>query len=77
MTHSPRVATRYLALLDLYDRLKEDIDRSREMYMKRVSPLVSSKVDYFHDELVRTLGENDPGALGSDCPGPMIGAAAE
>ncbi|MBZ5536181.1 MAG: hypothetical protein LAO31_09520 [Acidobacteriia bacterium] len=62
---------------DLYDRLKEDIDRSREMYMKRVSPLVSSKVDYFHDELVRTLGENDPGALGSDCPGPMIGAAAE
>lgn len=62
---------------DLYDRLKEDIDRSREMYMKRVSPIVSSKVDYFHDELVRTLGENDPGALGSDCPGPMTGVAAE
>jgi hypothetical protein len=62
---------------DLYDRLKEDIDRSRDMYMKRVSPLVSSKIDYFHDELVRTLGENDPGALGSDSPGPMIGAAAE
>jgi|GEM_PF-209527 len=62
---------------DLYDRLKEDIDRSREMYMKRVSPIVSSKADYFHDELIRTLGENDPGALGSDCPGPMIGAATE
>ncbi len=62
---------------DIYDRLKEDIDRSREMYMKRVSPIVSNVVDYFYDELVRTLGDNDPDALGSDCPGPMIGAAAE
>lgn len=57
---------------DLYDRLKEEIDRSRQMYAKRVSPIVASKVDYFYDELVRTLGENDLNTLGSDCPGPII-----
>lgn len=62
---------------DIYDRLKEDIDRSREMYAKRVSPRVRDRVDYFYEELVRTLGENDPDALGSDCPGPVIGSAVE
>ncbi|NWG14393.1 MAG: hypothetical protein HXY20_12755 [Acidobacteria bacterium] len=57
---------------DIYVRLKKDIDRSREMYRKRVSPQVSRKVDYFHDEIVRILGENDPSLLGSDYPGPLI-----
>jgi hypothetical protein len=57
---------------DIYDRLKDDIDRSREMYNKRISAVVLRKVDYFYDELVRTLGENDPDVLGSDCPGPII-----
>ncbi len=61
---------------DLYDRLKEDIDRSREMYVRRVSPVVAKKVDYFHEELVRTLGENDPGALGNNYPPPAQGAIA-
>ncbi len=57
---------------DIYVRLKRDIDRSREMYAKRVSPQVSRKVDYFHDEIIRILGENDPSTLGSDYPGPLI-----
>ncbi len=57
---------------DLYLRLKRDIDRSREMYEKRVSPIVSQKIDYLHDEIIRTLGDNDPSALGSDYPGPRI-----
>jgi hypothetical protein len=57
---------------DIYVRLKRDIDRSRDMYEKRVSPLVSRKVDYFHDELIRVLGDNDPATLGSDYPGPRI-----
>jgi hypothetical protein len=57
---------------DIYVRLKRDIDRSREMYQKRVSPTVSRKLDYFHDELVRILGDNDPSNLGSDYPGPMV-----
>jgi hypothetical protein len=57
---------------DLYDRLKDDIDRSRQMYEKRVSPLVAAKFDYFYDELVHTLGEGDLGKLGSRCPGPTV-----
>jgi hypothetical protein len=57
---------------DLYLRLKRDIDRSREMYEKRVSPNVSRKIDYFHDEIIRILGDNDPTTLGSDYPGPRV-----
>ncbi len=57
---------------DLYLRLKRDIDRSREMYEQRVSPAVSRKIDYFHDEIVRILGDNDPSTLGSDYPGPRV-----
>ncbi|MBN2321229.1 MAG: hypothetical protein JXR49_19270 [Acidobacteria bacterium] len=54
---------------DLYIRLKRDIDKSREMYENRVSSIVSKKIDYFHDEVIRILGENDPSTLGSDYPG--------
>lgn len=61
---------------DLYDRLKEDIDRSRQMYEKRVTPSVATKFDYFYDELVSTLAEGDPSKLGSDCPGPTVAATA-
>jgi hypothetical protein len=57
---------------DLYDRLKEDIDRSRQMYEKRVSPTVAAKFDYFYDELVNTLAEGDKERLGSDFPGPSV-----
>jgi hypothetical protein len=57
---------------DLYLRLKRDIDRSREMYEKRVSPNVSRRIDYFHDEIIRILGDNDPSTLGSDYPGPTV-----
>jgi hypothetical protein len=57
---------------DLYLRLKRDIDRSREMYEKRVSPNVSRKIDYFHDEVIRILGDNDRSTLGSDYPGPRV-----
>ncbi|HWP42743.1 MAG TPA: hypothetical protein VNO14_05880 [Blastocatellia bacterium] len=58
---------------DLYDRLKEDIDRSRQMYDKRVTQSVAAKYDYFYDELVNTLAEGDAEKLGSDCPGPVVG----
>jgi hypothetical protein len=57
---------------DLYLRMKRDIDRSRDMYEKRVSPNVSRKIDYFHDEIIRILGDNDPSTLGSDYPGPRV-----
>ncbi len=49
---------------DLYQRLKEDIDRSREMYEKRISPDVRAAQDYFHEELVRILADGNADALG-------------
>ena len=50
---------------DLYERLKEDIERGRQMYNDRVSAQVRGSTDYFQDELVRILAGGDPGALGS------------
>ena len=57
---------------DLYSRLKRDVDRSREMYEKRVSPSVSCQMDYFHEEIIRILGDNDPSTLGSEYPGSRV-----
>jgi len=49
---------------DIGARLKEDIDRSREMYEKRIPADVRSGHDYFRDELVRILADGDADALG-------------
>lgn len=49
---------------DLYDRLRDAIDRSREMYEKRVQPAVASKFDYFHYELVNNLADGQEQKLG-------------
>lgn len=49
---------------DLYERLKEDIDRSRQMYEERVEPRVLRATDYFYQELVRILAAGDSKALG-------------
>ena len=57
---------------DLYDRLREAIDRSREMYEKRVKPAVASKFDYFHYELVNGLAEADAKKLGGNYPGATV-----
>ena len=57
---------------DLYRRLKADIDRSRQTYEKRFGKTVAKHVDYFHEELVRTLAENEPSLLGTDYPGPTV-----
>jgi hypothetical protein len=57
---------------DLYDRLREEIDRSRKVYDKRVMPSVASRFDYFYDELVQTLAEGDPAKLGPNSPGPVV-----
>jgi hypothetical protein len=56
---------------DLYDRLKDEIDRNRKVYDKRVAPTVAARIDYFYEELVQTLAEGDPAKLGKDCPGPV------
>ena len=57
---------------DIYDRLREDIDRSRQMYDKRVAPPVAARHDYFHQELVNTLAEGDPAKLGGSYPGAAV-----
>ena len=57
---------------DLYDRLKDAIDRSREMYDKRVQPPVAAKFDYFHYELVNSLAEGEAGRLGGSYPGATV-----
>jgi hypothetical protein len=57
---------------DLYDRLREYIDRSREMYDKRVKAEVAARYDYFHSELVNTLAEGDASKLGSNYPGATV-----
>ncbi len=49
---------------DIYQRLKDDIDRSREMYEQRVPVEIRSTTNYFFEELVRTLADGDPDALG-------------
>ncbi len=49
---------------DIYERLKEDIERGRQMYHDRVSPGVRESTDYFLDELVRILAGGDASALG-------------
>ena len=59
---------------DLYDRLREYIDRSREMYDKRVKAEVASTYDYFHGELANTLAEGDVSKLGSNYPGATVNA---
>ncbi len=59
---------------DLYDRLREYIDRSREMYDKRVKAEVAARYDYFHGELVNTLAEGDASKLGSNYPGATVNA---
>jgi hypothetical protein len=49
---------------DLYERLKEDIERGRQMYEGRVPASVRDSTNYFYDELVRILAGGDAGALG-------------
>ena len=49
---------------DLGERLKDDIERSREMFEKRITAEVRDGHDYFRDELVRILADGDADALG-------------
>jgi len=49
---------------DLYERLKEDIDRSRQMYDERIADDVRKTSNYFYDELVRILADGNTETLG-------------
>jgi hypothetical protein len=51
---------------DLYDRLKEDIDKSRGTFQKRYGNTAAASGDYFHNELLRSLAEDDISIMGSN-----------
>lgn len=57
---------------DLYPRLREAIDRSREMYDRRVEPAVAAKFDYFHYEVLNDLAGGDAAKLGNGYPGAVV-----
>jgi hypothetical protein len=50
---------------DLYDRLKVDIEKSRATYDKRYAESAVASADYFNQELVRILAENDVSLMGA------------
>jgi hypothetical protein len=50
---------------DLYDRLKEDIEKSRATYQKRYGSTVAASGDYFQKEVVRNLAEEDLAVMGA------------
>ncbi len=49
---------------DLYDRLKEDIEKSRGTYSKRYGNTAAASADYFSAELLRSLAEDDASIMG-------------
>jgi hypothetical protein len=51
---------------DLYDRLKEDIDKSRATFKKRYGSTAAASVDYLQAELVRSLAEDDISVMGAN-----------
>jgi hypothetical protein len=51
---------------DLYDRLKEDIDKSRSTFQKRYGATAAASGDYFQKEVVRSLAEDDNSVMGAN-----------
>ena len=51
---------------DLYDRLKDDIEKSRITYKKRYGSTVAGDADYFSQELIRSLAEDDLSIMGAN-----------
>ena len=51
---------------DLYNRLKEDIEKSRATYHKRYGNTPAGEADYFNQELIRSLAEDDVSLLGNN-----------
>ena len=51
---------------DLYDRLKEVIEKSRGTYQKRYGNTVASSANYFEHEIIKSLAEDDPSIMGAN-----------
>ena len=51
---------------DLYDRLKETIEKSRATYQKRYGKTVAASGNYFQNEILRSLAEDDLSIMGAN-----------
>jgi hypothetical protein len=51
---------------DLYDRLKEAIEKSRSTYQKRYGSTVAASGNYFQHEIIRSLAEDDLSIMGAN-----------
>jgi len=51
---------------DIYDRLKPEIEKSRATYQKRYGSTAAASTDYFQQELLRSLGEDDASIMGAN-----------
>jgi hypothetical protein len=53
---------------DLYERLREDIEKSRSTYEKRFGETPAGPAGYFNQELIRILADNDISLMGVNFP---------
>jgi DNA gyrase/topoisomerase IV subunit B len=51
---------------DLYDRLKQAIEKSRGTYQKRYGNTVAASGNYFQHEIIRSLAEDDLSIMGAN-----------
>ena len=51
---------------DLYDRLKDTIEKSRVTYQKRYGNTVAASANYFQHEIIRSLAEDDLSIMGAN-----------
>jgi hypothetical protein len=51
---------------DLFDRLKETIEKSRATYQKRYGNTVAASGNYFKNEIIRSLAEDDLSIMGAN-----------
>lgn len=49
---------------DLYDRLRDDVEKSKAAYLKRYGQSAAADADYFNQELIASLAEDDVSLLG-------------
>jgi hypothetical protein len=57
---------------DLYSALQEAIDEGRESFRRKFVTASPTMFDYFHQELVRTLANDNPAWLGGKYPGRVV-----
>jgi hypothetical protein len=70
--YQARAVARGRAGRNLYAELRNEIDSARQQFQREFFSAGPSMVDYLHQELVRTLANDDEALLGEDYPGPLV-----